>query len=81
MVYNTGVSSFIIGERILLRAESQLVVAHGTYISNEDKHCHYFLVLYFETLYLYFSFLKKNQKLAITGAVFMILLVNVIKII
>ena len=31
-VYNTGVSSFIIGERLLFRVESQLVVAHGMYV-------------------------------------------------
>ena len=28
-VYNTGVSTFIIGERLLMRVEGQLVVAHG----------------------------------------------------
>jgi len=28
-IFNTGVSTFIIGERVLMRVEGQLVVAHG----------------------------------------------------
>ena len=45
-IFNTGVSTFIIGERVLMRVEGQLVVAHGMSVCLCVSVCAVFVCLY-----------------------------------